>query len=565
MEYRYLGNSGFKVPALGFGAGTFGGKGPLFSAWGNSGVAEATRLVDVCLEAGVSLFDTADVYSDGESERVLGAALKGRRDQAIVSTKLTLRTGDGPNDVGASRHHLLRGIEGALRRLDTDYIDLLQLHHFDAMTPVEQVMATLDQAVRSGKVRYIGVSNFSGWQLAKSQAVAERYGYARYVAHQAYYSLIGRDYEWDLMPAGLDQGVGAIVWSPLGWGRLTGRIRRGAALPDGSRLHDTAGFAPPVEDERLYWVIDALEAVAAETGRSIPQVAINWLLRRPTVSSVLIGARNESQLRDNLGAVGWMLSDAQMERLDQASRTQPPYPHYPYWNGQFAERKPPPVCAAGGRKCRRVRTGLHPPKRPVALGTSTFVGYYGPMKQATVTRGEATKAAILQVARERFASEGYERTTIRAVAADAQIDPAMVIRYFGNKEGLFAAAAEFDLRIPTFEGVPVSKRGRALVTHFLDRWEGDDNLKALLRAAATNPQATDRLKQLFARQLVPAISRLCVESENAKERVGLIASQAMGLAMVRYVFKLPPVVAMTREQLIEWLAPTFQRYLTGKV
>lgn len=343
VEYRYLGNSGFKIPELGLGAGTFGGKGPLFSAWGNSGVAEATRLVDICLEAGVNLFDTADVYSDGESENVLGAALKGRRAQAIISTKLTLRAGDGPNDVGASRHHLLEGIDSALRRLDTDYIDLLQLHHFDAMTPVEQVMATLDQAVRAGKVRYIGVSNFSGWQLVKSQAIADRYGYERYVAQQTYYSLIGRDYEWDLMPAGLDQGVGAIVWSPLGWGRLTGHIRRGTPLPEGSRLHQTSAFAPPVEEERLYRVIDALEGVAAETDRSVPQIAINWLLRRPTVASVLIGARNEVQLRDNLGASGWFLSEAHMQHLDDASRTPPPYPHYPYWNGQFSERNPPPV------------------------------------------------------------------------------------------------------------------------------------------------------------------------------------------------------------------------------
>ena len=343
MEYRYLGSSGFRVPALGFGAGTFGGKGTLFSAWGNTGVDEAKRLVDLCMEAGANLFDTADVYSDGESERVLGAALKGRREQAIISTKLTLRSGPGPNDVGASRHHLLRSIDAALQRLDTDYIDLLQLHHFDAMTPVEQVMATLDQAVRAGKVRYIGVSNYSGWQLAKSQAVADRHGYERFVAQQVYYSLVGRDYEWDLMPAGIDQDVGAIVWSPLGWGRLTGRIRRGSPLPDGSRLHETAGFAPPVQDEHLYRVVDALDEVAAETGRSITQVAINWLLQRPSVASVLVGARNEAQLRDNLGAAGWSLTPAQVRRLDEASYKAPPYPHYPYWNGQFAERNPPYV------------------------------------------------------------------------------------------------------------------------------------------------------------------------------------------------------------------------------
>jgi aryl-alcohol dehydrogenase-like predicted oxidoreductase len=343
MEYRYLGHSGFKVPALGFGAGTFGGKGPLFSAWGNTDIAEAKRLIDICLDVGVNLYDTADVYSDGASESILGAALKGRREQAIISTKITLRAGDGPNDIGASRHHLVSGVERALKRLGTDYIDLLQLHHFDAMTPVESVMSTLDDLVRAGKVRYLGASNFSGWQLMKSQAVADRYGYSRFVANQTYYSLIGRDYEWELMPLGLDQGIGAVVWSPLGWGRLTGKIRRGQPLPAGSRLHDTASFAPPADEERLYRVVDALDAIALETGKSIPQVALNWLLQRPTVSTVLIGARNEQQLRQNLGAVGWNLSREQVEKLDIASAVTPPYPYYPYWNGQFTERNPPAV------------------------------------------------------------------------------------------------------------------------------------------------------------------------------------------------------------------------------
>ncbi|MCX7514443.1 aldo/keto reductase [Frateuria sp. STR12] len=346
MEYRFLGTSGFKVPALGFGAGTFGGKGPLFSAWGATDTAGARRLVDLCLEAGANLFDSADVYSDGASEEILGAALKGRRDRAILSTKLTLRAGDGPNDVGASRHHLIGGVERALKRLGTDYIDLLQLHHFDAMTPVESVMATLDELVRAGKVRYLGASNFSGWQLMKSQAAADRRGGSRFVANQAYYSLVGRDYEWELMPLGLDQGLGAVVWSPLGWGRLTGRIRRGQPLPVGSRLHETAQFAPPVDAERLYRVVDALEAIAAETGRSIPQIAIRWLLQRPTVATVLIGARNEAQLLDNLGALDATLDETQMARLDAASAVMPPYPYYPYWNGMFAERNPPPVPAA---------------------------------------------------------------------------------------------------------------------------------------------------------------------------------------------------------------------------
>ncbi len=340
MEYRYLGKSGFKVPALGFGAGTFGGQGPLFSAWGNTDVAGARRIVDICLDAGVNLFDSADVYSDGASESILGAAVQGRRDKVILSTKLSLRAGDGPNDVGSSRHHLIAATEAALKRLDTDCIDLLQLHAFDAMTPVEQVLGTLDDLVRAGKVRYIGVSNFSGWQLMKSLAASDRLGLSRYVANQTYYSLAGRDYEWELMPLGIDQGIGAIVWSPLGWGRLTGKIRRGQPLPEGSRLHDTAGFAPPVEEERLYRVIEAMDAVAEETGKTLPQIALNWLLQRPTVASVLIGARDEAQLKQNLGAIGWHLTPAQVARLDAASAVTPPYPYYPYWNGQFAERSP---------------------------------------------------------------------------------------------------------------------------------------------------------------------------------------------------------------------------------
>ncbi|WP_194131623.1 aldo/keto reductase [Burkholderia cenocepacia] len=343
MEYRTLGRSGLQVPVLSFGAGTFGGTGPLFSAWGNTDVDEARRLIDICLDAGVNLFDTADVYSDGASERVLGAALKGRRDQVLISTKTGLPTGDGPNDAGTSRARLVRAVDDALRRLDTDYIDLLQLHAFDAGTPVEEVMSTLDDLVRAGKLRYIGVSNFAGWQIMKSLAAADRHGWSRYVANQVYYSLVGRDYEWDLMPLGADQGLGALVWSPLGWGRLTGKIRRNAPLPEGSRLHETASYGPPVDDARLYDVVDALDAIAEETGKTVPQIALNWLLQRPTVSSVIVGARNEEQLRQNLGAVGWTLTDAQVAKLDAASAVEAPYPYFPYRRQAVFARLNPPM------------------------------------------------------------------------------------------------------------------------------------------------------------------------------------------------------------------------------
>jgi len=342
MEYRYLGRSGFRVPVLSFGTGTFGGQGALFSAWGSTDVAEARRLVDICLDAGLTMFDSADVYSKGAAESILGEALKGRpRDQYLISTKATFRFGDGENEVGSSRHHLIRAVDAALKRLGTDYIDLFQLHGFDARPPVEETLSTLDELVRAGKLRYLGVSNFSGWHLMKSLAVADRYGWSRYIAHQAYYSLVGRDYEWGLMPLAADQGVGAVVWSPLGWGRLTGKLRRGVALPETSRLHATADYGPPVADEHLYKVVDALDEIAAETGKSVAQIALNWLLQRPTVSTVVIGARNEEQLKQNLGAVGWNLTPEQVARLDAASATTKPYP---YWHqAAFAYRNPTPV------------------------------------------------------------------------------------------------------------------------------------------------------------------------------------------------------------------------------
>jgi aryl-alcohol dehydrogenase-like predicted oxidoreductase len=341
MEYRRLGASGFSVPVLSFGAGTFGGKGELFEAWGNTDVAEATRLIDICLDAGLTMFDTADIYSRGSSEAILGGAIKGRRDKVLISTKATFRFSDEPNDVGSSRFHLLKTVDASLKRLGTDYIDLFQLHGFDAKTPVEEVLSTLDDLVRAGKIRYVGVSNFSGWHIMKSLAAADKYGYPRYVANQTYYSLIGRDYEWELMPLGLDQGLGAVVWSPLGWGRLTGKIRRGKPLPETSRLPKTADYGPPVADDYLFKVVDALDEVAKETGKTIPQVALNWLLQRPTVSTVVIGARNEQQLKDNLGSIGWNLTPDQVKKLDAASALPAAYP---YWHqAGFAERNPPPV------------------------------------------------------------------------------------------------------------------------------------------------------------------------------------------------------------------------------
>lgn len=341
MEYRLLGQSGLKVSALSYGAGTFGGGNEFFKAWGTSGANEAARLVDICLDAGVNLFDVADVYSNGLAEEILGKAIEGKRNRLLISTKATFRLGKGPNDVGSSRLHLVESVHASLKRLGVDHIDIYHMHGFDASTPVEETLDTLNTLVRAGKIRYIACSNFSGWHLMKSLAVSGRYGWARYVAHQVYYSLVGRDYEWELMPLALDQRVGALVWSPLGWGRLTGKIRRGQPLPEVSRLHKTAESGPPVADEHLYKVVDALDAVAAETGKSVSQIALNWVLQRPTVSSVIMGARNEEQLRQNLAAADWNLTPEQVKTLDEASAVKPAYP---YWHQrQFTERNPIPV------------------------------------------------------------------------------------------------------------------------------------------------------------------------------------------------------------------------------
>ena len=342
MEYRQLGGSGFKVPVLSFGTGTFGGSGEFFKAWGSSGVEEATRLVDICLDAGLTMFDSADVYSKGAAEEILGKAIQGRRDKVIISTKATFAFGEGPNEVGSSRFHLTRTVEQSLQRLGTDYIDLFQLHGFDAVTPVEETMSTLDDLVRAGKIRYIGCSNYSGWHLMKYLAYAERFNLTRFVAHQAYYSLVGREYEWELMPLGLDQKVGCVVWSPLGWGRLTGKIRRDHPLPETSRLQSSLvkEVGPQVPDEYLYKVVDALDEVAQETEKTVPQVALNWLLQRPTVSNIIVGARNEEQLKQNLGAVGWNLTKEQVAKLDAASSV----PRiYPYWHQAGFVRNPFPT------------------------------------------------------------------------------------------------------------------------------------------------------------------------------------------------------------------------------
>ena len=341
MEYRKLGYSGLKVPVLSLGVATFGGGNEFFKNWGETQVDEARRLVEVCLEYGANLLDTANIYSHGLSEEILGKAMEGRRHELLVSTKATFPMGDGPNDAGSSRHHLVEQCHASLRRLRTDYIDIYHMHAFDALTPVEETLATLDTLVRQGKIRYIAASNFSGWHLMKSLAASEKHSWERYVAHQVYYSLVGRDYEWELMPLGLDQQVGALVWSPLGWGRLTGKIRRGQAAPKDSRLGQGGDKGGPViDDEYLYTVVEMLDQIAGETGKTVPQIAINWLTTRPTVSSIVLGARNEEQLRANLGSVGWSLSEDQLARLNQVGERPKAYP---YWHQHGFTRNPSPV------------------------------------------------------------------------------------------------------------------------------------------------------------------------------------------------------------------------------
>ncbi len=343
MEYRQLGASGLMVPVLSFGTATFGGGSDFFKAWGSTQAKEATQLIDRCIDAGINFFDTADVYSGGISEEVLGKAIAGKqRDKLLISTKTTFTFGQGPNNQGSSRLRLIRQVEGSLKRLATDYIDVYYMHGFDGNTPVEETLRSLDDLVQSGKIRYIAASNFSGWHLMKSLAVSDRYGWNRYIGHQVYYSLANREYEWELMPLAIDQRVGAVVWSPLAAGMLGGRYRRDQPFPADGRVKQGGSPIPEavIDKEVLYNTVDVLQALAKETGKSVAQVALNWLLQRPTVSSILFGARNEEQLKENLGAVGWNLNIDQVRRLDAASEV---HTIYPYWHQrQNLTLNPPP-------------------------------------------------------------------------------------------------------------------------------------------------------------------------------------------------------------------------------
>ena len=340
MEFRQLGRCGLRVPVLAFGTATFGGGSDFYRAWGNTDVAEAKRMVDMCLDAGVNFFDTANSYSTGRAEEILGAALSGRRADTILATKATFPMGTGPNDIGSSRHVIMRACEDSLRRLGTDYVDLYYMHSVDQNTPIEETLRALDDLVTSGKVRYVACSNYSGWLLMKALAVADRYGWSRYVAHQAYYTLVAREYEWELMPLAIDQGLGTVVWSPLAGGALSGKLRRGQAVPVETRVGQL-GLERAGDLDVMYDIIDALDDIARETGKTIPQVALNWVLNRPTVSSVVIGARTEEQLRANLAVADWKLDDAHVAKLDAISERRPVYP---YWHQRLNPRLvTPPV------------------------------------------------------------------------------------------------------------------------------------------------------------------------------------------------------------------------------
>lgn len=337
MELRLLGNSGLEVSVLSFGTMTLGGEGR-FAAMGNVQVEEARTLVGICMDAGVNLFDTADIYSFGKSEEVLGAALGSRRKDIVLATKVFVRIEEGTNKTGLSRKHIIEACEASLRRLGTDYIDLYQAHNFDSLTPLEETLRAFDDLVRSGKVRYIGSSNYSGWHLMKALAISERERRTRYISQQINYSLAARDAEHELIPLGLDQRVGVMAWSPLQGGLLSGKVRRGQTKPAGTRLEKLEVAGSPDED-RVFRTLDVLDKIAGQRGVSVSQVALNWVMRKPCVDTVIIGARNEQQLRDNLAAATWALTAEEVAELDAASAIPEPYP---YWHQhKFAgERNP---------------------------------------------------------------------------------------------------------------------------------------------------------------------------------------------------------------------------------
>ena len=338
MEMRFLGRSGLQVSVLSFGTMTFGGDGS-FSGIGSTQVEEARNLIAECMDKGVSLFDTADVYSNGRSEEILGEALGSRRKHVLIATKGFAPMGSGPNDLGSSRYHLIQACEASLRRLKTDYIDLYQVHNFDAFTPLEETMRTLDDLVRSGKVRYIGSSNYPGWGLMKAMAISDHRGRERFIAQQIYYSLLAREAEYELVPLGLDQGVGILVWSPLAFGLLSGKFRRGQPEPANSRLSTMDGPGT-IDKEHLYAIVDAMGEIAKDHSASIAQVALNYLRAKPGVASIIIGARNLDQLRDNLASANWTLSKEEVQRLDRVSEVALPYPywHHARWGSGRAMR-----------------------------------------------------------------------------------------------------------------------------------------------------------------------------------------------------------------------------------
>lgn len=326
MEYRQLGRSGLRVSTLTMGTATFGGAG-VFSIWGETDLEGARRQIDLCLDAGVNLLDTADIYSAGLSEEIVGKAIEGRRDRLLLSTKVRMPMGEGPNDAGLSRHHIRQAAEASLRRLGTDHIDIYHVHEWDGQTPLEETLEALDGLVRSGKVRYLGVSNYAGWQLMKALAVSDARGYQRFVSNQVYYSLESRDAEYELVPLSVDQGLGVLVWSPLAGGLLSGKYRRGQQAAEGRHLADW--HEPPVRNwDRLYDTVDILVKLADGHGVSAAQIALAYLLTRPAVSSVVIGARKDAQLVDNLGAVDVRLGAEEIELLDQISAPELIYPHW---------------------------------------------------------------------------------------------------------------------------------------------------------------------------------------------------------------------------------------------